>query len=209
MLFTAFCSTIDSYYSNACESGRYIASGLAQGMRSTNANQAVADAATRLGETAMEALKAATGVNSPSKIAIQYGKYIDEGLVIGLNSFSNKVEKAGSYIGNTAMSALSNPFSTITDVINSDYSSPVITPVLDLSMVQTGFAGLDTMLTQRQAMVISADVNGTENSKSIVNELRSLVNIGSSILNSIDKGSDIYLNENMIIGRINRRLGSI
>lgn len=208
-LISSFCTTINGYYSNAYDSGYYIASGLAQGLKSTNANQAVTDAAKMLGENAMTALKNATGVSSPSKIAIEYGKYIDEGLMIGLNSFSNRVEKASSMVGNNAMAALSNPFSTVSDIINSDYTSPVITPVLDLSMVQTGFASLDTMLTQRQAMIVSADISGSENSKSIVNELRSLVNIGNSILTSIDEGSDIYLNENTIIGRINRRLGSI
>lgn len=184
LLANTVVNKIRDKYEAMKNAGVYLVSGLAKGI--TDSKTTAIIAATSLTKDVMSAVNTTAGIESPSKVMMESGKYIDLGLAKGISDFSDRVEKSGISMTETALSAIADPLSAIPDILNSDYDSPTITPVLDLSKVQAGFSTINDMFAQRQAMSISANLDSEQNSKSVVNELKSLVEIGSSILSSLD-----------------------
>lgn len=80
--------------------GKYIAEGLAQGIRA-NLND-VAMASSDLGEEALEALKTKLGIASPSKVFAQQGEWTGEGFVNGVREEIGNAYKAGADLADAA-----------------------------------------------------------------------------------------------------------
>lgn len=83
-----------SLYSTGYSTGSSYGTGLVAGLQSQLA--AVRSAASALSSAAARASASTLQVNSPSKLAISYGRYYGEGLVIGMNEMQRDVWKAGS-----------------------------------------------------------------------------------------------------------------
>ena len=79
------------------------------------------------------------GIHSPSKVFAEFGQYLDEGLVVGLNKYSGKVSNSAENVGKDAIKSMSGAISGISSAVDSDIDSqPTIRPVLDLSNVESG-----------------------------------------------------------------------
>ena len=141
--------------------GQNIVQGLINGMKSKL--QAVKALAWSIGKAA--AVKPAEGaqVNSPSKITTKTGKYIGEGLIVGMQSMSGKIASAGSKLGETTAKSLNNPLAIVSDILGADFDvDPTITPVLDLSNIQNGARSIGGILSgySVNAGLINASMNG-------------------------------------------------
>lgn len=120
--------------------GAEIGNGLIAGLASKI--QAVKDKAAELGRAAKTSTKSGAEVSSPSKYTIWVGENVGEGLVVGMNRMISSIRSTGSDLGSSATSAVSLAAQAI-DGIDWD-ANPVITPVLDTSLIDAGMAGLFT-----------------------------------------------------------------
>ncbi len=134
--------------------GKYLGEGLVTGI---NAKQtAVYNAGYALGQKAVQGEKDGQQSKSPSKATIKAGKWLGEGLVIGMNKMANNVYNSGKDIGKGAVNSISYALQMVDNILNSDLdSSPTITPVLDLSNVESGTGRLNSMFSNQSIGVLS------------------------------------------------------
>lgn len=94
--------------------GRHISEGLAKGI--SDGQKLAIDAAATMANRALGAIGLPFRISSPSKVMIQYGKYIAQGLAIGMasNSSLGTVSKAASKLSTTALNNLEGNYSPTT-----------------------------------------------------------------------------------------------
>ena len=115
------------------------------------------------------------GIHSPSKVFAEFGQYLDEGLIVGLNKYSGKVSNSAEDVGKDAIKSMSGAISGISSAVDSDIDSqPTIRPVLDLSNVESGANTISDLLGGKQSVGVLANV------RSISNSMNSRQNIGAS-----------------------------
>ena len=97
--------------------------------------------------TAERAARNAQDSHSPSKVFAKFGRWADEGYIIGIKSLTGKVSDAASGMVSGGIDAVADAMSAIADVTAMDLDfNPTITPVVDLSEVRQGAKGIDAML---------------------------------------------------------------
>lgn len=119
--------------------------GIINGIRSR-----IAEARAAAAELA-SAISAATAggldEHSPSKLSYKFGRFWDEGLVNGMDSGIGIIERSTSSVANTVVDNMREALTTARDILSDDVTtSPVITPVIDLSDAQNGISNLGSML---------------------------------------------------------------
>ena len=133
------------------EAGKNLINGFIDGIKSKI--QEAAQMAANLARAALNAAKAALGINSPSKEFAKIGMYADEGFANGLRQFSGMVTTSAEDLGNSAIHALKSTISKISDVIESNIdSSPVIRPVIDLSNIKAGGDKISQLFNQNRGL---------------------------------------------------------
>lgn len=125
-------------YNKGKSLGARFSEGVAAGIGAGVTN--VANAALRVASAATSAVAGKKGwiVKSPSRIGIRLGAYFSEGLAIGIDRLSKRVEVSSSNVANMAINGLSNLGSTINNSLNDIDYYPVIRPVMDLTDIQNG-----------------------------------------------------------------------
>ena len=115
--------------------GSNVAVGLINGMNGKLKD--VRDAATNLGKTAGTATSTTLQVKSPSRLFMRIGRYLGDGLCIGILDRIDAVNTAGEDLGNSAITPMQAALNSLNGLIEDDPDfNPVITPTLDLSRVQ-------------------------------------------------------------------------
>lgn len=154
--------------------GINIAAGLANGFSDeTEASLSLIDMS---GAKITDSLKELFGIHSPSTVMRdEVGRYLARGLIEG---FTDELNKFASGIGNyistdlgildvntqTSIDTMNNIISKLNAAIqNGINTSPVITPVLDLSQVQLGMGQLNTMFGAGGLAVPNTLINSTAN----------------------------------------------
>lgn len=131
--------------STAYSVGASIGDGLIRGISAKLA--AIRAAYNEAGRLAAATTAIGAKVNSPSKISMKTGEAIGEGIIVGYHKISGRVYKSGSLMGEKAATSVSSALKKVRDIVNSGIEDDlVITPVLDLSEVQSGAAGLGNLL---------------------------------------------------------------
>ncbi len=134
-------------YSGFYNSGVYLIAGLAKGIEAGKSS--AVNAAVAVGTAALTALNEALDENSPSKKTIESGEYFDEGLAIGIRNMAYVAANAANDVGDTTLSALDTAAKRVNEVLDGRMSfSPTITPVIDLSNVNSGVNAIQGMLGQ-------------------------------------------------------------
>ena len=110
-------------------------------------------------DDAIQAAKNLLGIHSPSKVFAEMGRFVDEGFIVGLQSFAGKVAHATEDVGRGAMDAMSNAISGAAGIIDSDVGGPVIRPVLDLSQIRAG-SGTISGLFGQQTVALNGVLGG-------------------------------------------------
>lgn len=124
------------------ETGKNVASGFAEGVKE-GANK-VKNAVSSVCSGAVNLWNQIWDVHSPSKVTEKIGEYVDLGFVKGLFNKEDEVDKAGESLGSGILSSIKNGLGNLLGE-NDMLDDLTITPVLDLSEVETGMEDLDDM----------------------------------------------------------------
>ena len=125
--------------------GAAMASGMRAGIMSQAAS--VAAAARAMVANAVSAAKSAAKIHSPSRVFMEMGRYMDEGLAIGLTKYAGIVTKEAAAVSEGTINAVSNTLSRISDKLMDNIDSqPVIRPVVDLSNVEEGSRTIGSLM---------------------------------------------------------------
>lgn len=104
----------------------------------------------RAGEIAQECIdimNEAFDNGSPSKIMRQMGIFVMEGLAIGFDDTAKRVYTAAKNVTDGSLDVMNDGMGRIQDVINTDMDfNPIITPMLDLSLIRSQIAELDSLM---------------------------------------------------------------
>ena len=125
--------------------GAAMASGMRAGIMSQAAS--VAAAARAMVANAVSAAKSAAKIHSPSRVFMEMGRYMDEGLAIGLTKYAGIATKEAVAVSEGTINAVSNTLSRISDKLMDNIDSqPVIRPVVDLSNVEEGSRTIGSLM---------------------------------------------------------------
>lgn len=153
------------------DAGENLASAIIQGMvNGLGAGpRMIIRAAESVGRTALSAIRHILGINSPSKEFYKVGMYSDQGLAGGLKSYSGVAQTAAEEVGYSALRSLRSSLTSVNNVImDSLNTSPVITPVLDLSNITSGLSNLPSSTV---VPVLSTGDSGYSKASTISNAL--------------------------------------
>lgn len=170
--------------------GTSIVQGVVKGM--VNIPGAIWNGIVSVGNIIKNGFRKIFNMHSPSKVTEEYGKFLDEGMAIGLTKYKGSVGDATEDVGKTAIDSMSNAISGISDAIDSDIDGqPTIRPVLDLSDIQAGAGSINDMF----GMTPSVDV--LSNVGSINSMMNKNQNGGNSdVISAINKlGKQIQGNQ--------------
>lgn len=139
------------------EAGKMMAKGFGDGLVSGSdyVNQCVAN----LAAESVSTIKRVLGIHSPSKETFKIGSWFDTGFANGILGNSGQIEDASASVGEKATSGLNSVISKVTDYIGGKIDvQPTITPVLDLSDVETQSKSIDAMFSREQAVSVNAGI---------------------------------------------------
>lgn len=145
------------------QAGKDLIAGLKKGIESKA--KEIADAASSTVQKAVSAAKKALGINSPSRVFMEIGRFTDEGFVVGLERYSSKVAKSATGVADKVIDNFSRPLSAINDLVDVN-ANPVITPVLDLSNVERNSRRIGDLVSGNGSLSLSTD-NASLMTKSI------------------------------------------
>ena len=92
------------------------------------------------------AAEAALGVQSPSKVFYQIGKYLVMGFANAIGDYTSMASNATSDMAHSATDGMRTALGKIGDVLSGDLDfNPTIRPVMDLSEVTAGAASINSM----------------------------------------------------------------
>lgn len=169
-----------------------------------------------LGEATARATAAGAMTASPSKITTQVGRYIGEGLIIGMEAMESATHNAGVSMARSAIDPMKEAVDRVSDNINDEMNlNPTITPVLDTSLLQNGMGMVDQMFGNRSmALAATNGMNSgkvtystsgpnSDSSSSVVSELellRSEVNGLSELITKVK----VQLDSGALVGQLVR-----
>ena len=95
----------------------------------------------------IQQLKNSLGIHSPSRVMMEIGGYMGDGLAIGIHNENDNIAEASTSMGKTAYDSLSKALDGVNDLLENDPAyKPEIKPVLDLSEIQKQADGLGSMM---------------------------------------------------------------
>lgn len=132
--------------------GKHIINGIAIGMDSRKAY--AIQVASNIAKSVVNTFKAVTQVHSPSRVFMEIGRFIDEGLAIGLRNYAGLAEDEAGSMAEGSVSAVQDAIQQLSGMLDGSIDiNPVITPTLDLSEINARSAALANMFTGRQIAV--------------------------------------------------------
>lgn len=145
-------------YSDFYTAGTYLVSGFAAGI---SANSYKAEAKARqMAKNAYKAAKDELDINSPSKVFTKLGTFVPAGLAVGIEKMSHVSSDSARSMAKSAVETARSALSKMTSILSTDMSNaPTITPVLDLSNVQSGMGTLGSMLNSTSSIGLTANLN--------------------------------------------------
>ena len=151
-------TAIRNKYQDFYDAGKYLVEGFAKGIDEYT-RYAEAKAA-EMARAAAQAAKEELDINSPSKVGQRIGGFFGMGFVNSIINYADKSYEAGAEMASAAKNGLSNAISKVRDFVEGNMDTqPTIRPVLDLSEVRSGAHMLSALLSRKQAMTISTEIN--------------------------------------------------
>lgn len=143
--------------SAAINVGREIVNGVASGIRDFASN-AVAEAE-RMVSKVLSIIKSVPKIASPSRVTMGFGKFIAQGLALGIRRDGDLPVQAAGMMAEDTMSAMRSAMETITGAFDAEVQAePVITPVIDLAQAAEGARKLNAMMSANAARSVSTDL---------------------------------------------------
>lgn len=197
--------------------GKNIVNGIIEGIEA--APDAIIDAILKVCGPLADVVKEFFDISSPSKVMAEIGRYIDEGLAIGIENNAKGVVDAAENMSEETMDGFAGLSSKISDIINSDPNfNPTITPVVDLSNVSASSAAIDSMLNADRTLALAGNANMQMNGKisadvsnkklnvdnsDVINELQSLRNDMNTMTETLTQMS-IIMDTGALVGSLSR-----
>ena len=121
-------------------------------------------------------------INSPSKLFMQYGGYILQGLTMGIDDGIPDAENSVKNLSDSIINTFGDPLNYISRILSGELQvDQSIQPVLDTSKIRRGAGGISAMLNGQSISVaglsssIAADIGQLDSRNSdVVEELRAL-----------------------------------
>lgn len=131
-------------------------------------------------------------VRSPSRRMMKIGGYYGEGFAIGIDKSSYAVEKASYNLATNTTDSIRGVMSKIDDILGEGIDmTPVITPVLDTSEVNSSFGRLNSMFSNTKALNVSADVNSRTSKFDVLQN--ALGSIKDGIIGNLGQNGNTYV----------------
>lgn len=187
-------SEIRGKYSEFYSAGTYLVSGFAKGIQSSTY---LATAKARaMAKAATKAAKEELDINSPSKVFTKLGTFVPAGLAVGIEKMSHVSSNSARSMAQQAVETARSALSDMASVLSSDMSNaPTITPVLDLSNVQSGMGTLGSMLNSTSSIGLTANLNAISSMRAARRQngtnsdvVSAIKNLGKDI-NNMDRNS--------------------
>lgn len=151
---------VGEYVEKFKTAGKDLVKGVAKGIQ--NGLSSVIKAVGSIARQALSSFKKKLGISSPSKEFAKVSKWIPEGIAVGINKAAGKVDKAMGRLTSSTVDTMSEAISNAYDIlsVNDDFN-PTITPVLDLSDIESGSKRIGSMLNQNAIDVAYSAANTT------------------------------------------------
>ena len=180
-----------SFYSN----GAYLIQGFINGMKSKK-KSAVA-AGSEIASAAAKAVAKALQIRSPSKVGYGMGAYFGEGLVNGELSKVKATKDAGTALANATVDSVRNTMSRAKELLNNvSTDNPVLTPLMDLSNVNSGFSQVETMFNRSRSLALASSINVQSNSQMMRETVDTAV---KSVLDKINQNGEDIGNQTYVL----------
>lgn len=138
--------------SKLLQAGRDLIQGFINGL--TEKAGAVVAKATEIAGGAVNAVKNFLGINSPSRVFKEIGRYTAEGMAVGLDKYAYMAENSASAIAEGVLNNVKDPLSNVSKILNDEIdANPKITPVVDLTNVKNGARLLNGMLGEQDVRI--------------------------------------------------------
>lgn len=212
-------SEIKSKRAGFFNSGIYLMRGLSEGIES--GKEGVLKAIERFSGRLKSTFETDQEIESPSKVWMQYGKYIDEGLAIGILNNTGNAENAVQQMSSKTLGIMQNAMSSAYDAMNSE-SVPAITPVVNMNKLQNGIRTMDTALAAQRSYLMANAANASIDTSvhkevSINNQaaVDAITRLNGDILNLGDRlaNMQIMLDTGIVAGQMapamNSELGTL
>ena len=174
--------SMSSYYNRYYNIGVNLVEGFARGIHD-RAYKAVS-AARQMAKNTESITKKVLDEHSPSKVFLRIGRYLAEGLAIGVTRGSGKVYASVSDLSNTVVDKVGTVMSMISDALNLDLDyEPTITPVVDMGNVTSSMDTINSML-NRNPLMFTGVGSGTID---MVTNRRNNQNGNSDVIDAIDR----------------------
>ena len=162
----------------------------------------VKEAVGKVAQGAIDKFKSVLGIHSPSRVFLQMGKYLVEGLSNGIDDFSYLAINATEDMGNDVVDALGVVMSGLTEMLTEDFDEPTIKPVLDLTNIADGLGYIDDMFeTDRSLRFATSGIDEAVSNKVSAqnNQLAELRSLKEALKGTPDGGSATTQNNNFYI----------
>ena len=104
----------------------------------------------------VDGVKSFLGIHSPSRVFAEIGKFVDQGLVQGMDDYASDVNASAEGVAQGAVDSMSGVMDSISDILTNP-DDLVIKPVVDLTDIQNGKSAIDNLLSDETR--INATVN--------------------------------------------------
>lgn len=181
-------------YSYMNNNGRNLGLGLVYGVLSMQ--QSAYNAGFALGQAAVRGERAGQQSHSPSKATYQSGIWLGEGMINGCRDIATKVFSTGKKLGTGIVDSVSEAMQSAEDIFDSTVDvAPVITPVVDLTDIQTGAARITSMFNNPSVtpMTNIRAISGMTNNRQNGNN-EDVVNAINGLKKSIGNAGNTYNN---------------
>lgn len=145
---------MDPYDFNSSQwlAGRNISIGLANGMKDSISQIKVREASKAIVDYAFATIEKVADEHSPSKRAMTDGKYITEGLAIGLAQNVKMIRKPAEGVTNEAFNAMNEGISKVYELMHSGVDfQPVVAPVVDLTNAKKSVSEMNDLFSSDMA----------------------------------------------------------
>lgn len=157
-------SAISDKFNEFVNVGKNIINGIKKGLSDNEVIKKIKNAAKKVADAIPDTVKKALKIASPSKVFIEIGKYIDQGLAVGLDKYSVMATNASEDVGNAALDSMKAALAKASETIENDVDAePTIRPVLDLTDITNGVGTIDDMLSADRAINLAAYSSGSMN----------------------------------------------
>lgn len=115
--------------------------------------------------------------HSPSKVGYGIGAYYGEGLVNGIIGKVKATKNAGTALANASIDSVRNTMSKAKELLNNvSTNNPVLTPLMDLSNVNSGLSQVETMFNRSRSLALASSINVQSQAQSLRETVDNAVN---------------------------------